>query len=504
MFGSNRELLQRHSVRTRNFRMNAADQHPVQCKRSPQTLLTVRVYPEFANSLRTLLERGAESRSPTESGGLLFGTTEEGMVTVRAFRPFAIWDQHQGKSPIHEQVDKPTGELSDSFSAEPDLRDSQLVGWCYVRQAGSVAIPERHIQFHNRHFPCSTDLMLVLNAGQEQGISIELFAPNSNIPLSSRNFRWGFFQLSPHTPLTRLIDVNLEEKHKCEYLPLSQIAVTAAPEVPANTVALLPKAPRTKTNGLLWLLSAGLFVLAIAMTFAWAHTRAQYLTLTRDPRSVLGRLAQTSGLHMQAEDSGDGILLSWDRNAAAVRSGTQGLLHIQDGSEQRTIYLDPSDIANSSIVYRPDLSDASFRLEILGDHGSTLSNSVRVPDGLKSIVRPDKSDRTRDTVLAGTAAPANNPEALRNYVPARALKQVLPDKKFFASWNVRDAMRVDVQVRIDQTGRVVEAQVKNGTRENGLLRNATVAAAKQWVFEPAKSDGKNIPSDHTIEFRLHP
>jgi TonB family protein len=80
----------------------------------------------------------------------------------------------------------------------------------------------------------------------------------------------------------------------------------------------------------------------------------------------------------------------------------------------------------------------------------------------------------------------------------------LPDKKFFASWNVRDGMRVDVQVRIDETGRVIEAQVKNGTRDNGLLRNATVAAAKQWVFEPAKSDGKSIPSDHTIEFRLHP
>jgi TonB family protein len=80
----------------------------------------------------------------------------------------------------------------------------------------------------------------------------------------------------------------------------------------------------------------------------------------------------------------------------------------------------------------------------------------------------------------------------------------LPDKKLFASWNVRDGMRVDVQVRIDETGRVMAAQVKNGTRDNRVLRDATLAAAKQWVFEPAKSEGKNIPSDHTIEFRLHP
>jgi TonB family protein len=485
--------------------MNVADQHAVQGKRFPQKLLTVRMYPQFANSLRTFLERGTEPRSPRELGGLLFGTTEEGMVTLRTFRSFALWDQNQDNSPTPEEADKPAGELSGSFSAEPDLRDSELVGWCFVRQAGSVGIPEHYIRFHNRHFPCATDLMLILNAGPEQGISIELFAPSSNIPLSPQDFRWAFFQLSPPTALTRRIDINLEEKHKCEYLPLSQIAVKAGPGVPGNTLALLPEALPIRTNGLLWLVSAALFVLAIAMTFAWAHTRTQYLALTRDSRSVLGRLAENSGLRMQAEASGDGILLSWDRNTAAVRSARQGILHIQDGSEQRTIYLDPSDIASSSIVYRPDSSDASFRLELLGEHGSTMSNSVRAPDRLKSVIRLNKIDSTRNmVVVVGQAASTKNPEAVPSYVPARASKPVLPDEKFFAPSNVRNEMRVDVQVRIDERGRVSEAHVKNGAEDNGLLRNATLEAAKQWIFEPAKSDGKNIPSDHTIEFQFHP
>jgi TonB family protein len=334
---------------------------------------------------------------------------------------------------------------------------------------------------------------------------MELFAPSSNAPLSWQDFRWGFFQLSPPIPLTQLIDINLEEKHKCEYLPLSQIAVKAGPGVPGNTLALLPEALPVRTNGLLWLVSAALFVLAIAMTFAWAHTRTQYLALTRDSRSVLGRLAENSGLRMQAEASGDGILLSWDRNTAAVRSARQGILHIQDGSEQRTIYLDPSDIASSSIVYRPDSSDASFRLELLGEHGSTMSNSVRAPDRLKSVIRLNKIDSTRNmVVVVGQAASTKNPEAVPSYVPARASKPVLPDEKFFAPSNVRNEMRVDVQVRIDERGRVSEAHVKNGAEDNGLLRNATLEAAKQWIFEPAKSDGKNIPSDHTIEFQFHP
>jgi TonB family protein len=107
-------------------------------------------------------------------------------------------------------------------------------------------------------------------------------------------------------------------------------------------------------------------------------------------------------------------------------------------------------------------------------------------------------------VVVGEAASTKNPEAVPSYVPARASKPVLPDEKFFAPSNVRNEMRVDVQVRIDERGRVSEAHVKNGAEDNGLLRNATLEAAKQWIFEPAKSDGKNIPSDHTIEFQFHP
>jgi TonB family protein len=185
---------------------------------------------------------------------------------------------------------------------------------------------------------------------------------------------------------------------------------------------------------------------------------------------------------MQAENSGDGLLLNWNRDATAMRSAKQGILHIQDGPEQRAIYLDPSDLANSSIVYRPDSNDASFRLELLGEHGSTESNSVRAPDGLR-------------------ATSAQSPEALEGYVPARASKQVLPDKKLFASWNDREETRVDVQVRIDENGHVQEAHVKDGG-QSGLLRNAALDAAKHWIFEPAKRDGKNIPSDHTIEFQF--
>jgi TonB family protein len=64
---------------------------------------------------------------------------------------------------------------------------------------------------------------------------------------------------------------------------------------------------------------------------------------------------------------------------------------------------------------------------------------------------------------------------------------------------------VEVEVRIDDGGRVAEAHVlKNGSNENKLLTNAALAAAKEWIFEPAKVNGKNVPSDHAIEFHFRP
>jgi TonB family protein len=61
-----------------------------------------------------------------------------------------------------------------------------------------------------------------------------------------------------------------------------------------------------------------------------------------------------------------------------------------------------------------------------------------------------------------------------------------------------------VQVRIDDAGRVAEAHVLNGSNENQLLTNAALAAAKEWIFEPAKMNGKNVPSGHAIEFHFRP
>jgi TonB family protein len=70
---------------------------------------------------------------------------------------------------------------------------------------------------------------------------------------------------------------------------------------------------------------------------------------------------------------------------------------------------------------------------------------------------------------------------------------------------IQTSTDIEVEVRIDDGGHVAEAHVVNNvSNESKLLTNAALAAAKEWIFEPAKVNGKNVPSDHAIEFHFRP
>jgi TonB family protein len=89
------------------------------------------------------------------------------------------------------------------------------------------------------------------------------------------------------------------------------------------------------------------------------------------------------------------------------------------------------------------------------------------------------------------------------YNPPRPLKQVLPKVAALPPGAADAAGEVRVVVRVDETGRVVDARVMEGRNKVWwLLASAALTAAKQWTFEPASLRGKNIASDHTIVFQF--
>ena len=81
---------------------------------------------------------------------------------------------------------------------------------------------------------------------------------------------------------------------------------------------------------------------------------------------------------MDSEDSR--LVLRWDRQNPLMLSATGATLLIQDGSQQRTVHLDGTQLADGSVAYKPVSNDVSFRLEVNSPEGSGTA-SVRVLDG---------------------------------------------------------------------------------------------------------------------------
>jgi Gram-negative bacterial TonB protein C-terminal len=106
--------------------------------------------------------------------------------------------------------------------------------------------------------------------------------------------------------------------------------------------------------------------------------------------------------------------------------------------------------------------------------------------------------------LPSGVSPTRKNEARPTYVPAQPLRQVMPTKPPPVPSSAYHAVDIAVQVKIDEYGQVTEAHLIHPAASDAVLATRAISAAKQWTFEPAKSHGKNVPSEHTIVFKFRP
>ena len=79
----------------------------------------------------------------------------------------------------------------------------------------------------------------------------------------------------------------------------------------------------------------------------------------------------------------------------------------------------------------------------------------------------------------------------------------MPNPHSITPGSISEVTRVEVEVRIDQSGHVKRALLSNPNVKS-QLGAAAVAAAKQWTFQPATLRGQPVESDHTIVFEFRP
>ena len=99
---------------------------------------------------------------------------------------------------------------------------------------------------------------------------------------------------------------------------------------------------------------------------------------------------------------GDRLRLSWDGSAPAIRPGRYGMLWIADGSTQRRVILDVSQLRAGTAFYWPQTNDVSVRLSIsdankgLGE-AVLQGDSIYAQQALGDSVGPLQQTKTADS-----------------------------------------------------------------------------------------------------------
>jgi hypothetical protein len=130
------------------------------------------------------------------------------------------------------------------------------------------------------------------------------------------------------------------------------------------------------------------------------------------------------------------------------------------------------------------------------DTGSSRSRSKRRP----APVYPAASSANTPSVNTKSV---NTKSVNTGYVPPRPLMQVMPNTRAIPNGTIQGRTRLEVQVEVDQQGRVSSAHAV-GTGVNEKISSAALAAARQWTFDPASINGQRVVSEHTIVFEFRP
>jgi hypothetical protein len=216
---------------------------------------------------------------------------------------------------------------------------------------------------------------------------------------------------------------------------------------------------------------------------------------------------------LSVEHSGTDLLLTWNRDAAAIRSASHATLTINDGERHENYEMDLAQLRTGSIVYSPLGGDVSFQIEVVAkDNSKIITEPLRLLRTRPSPM-PDGQD-TKAAKNTNPAQPAPNAPNPQNQQPAPAdtkeseaataeqPKQQAPVKPFDASslsGRLRPARAAELADAPSPSGALVAPKVNaHGSLPFASLpyapapppaaTPATLAAARTTAPNTAKSN----------------
>jgi hypothetical protein len=274
-------------------------------------------------------------------------------------------------------------------------------------------------------------------------------------------------------------------------------------------------------------------------------------------------------LGLRADIQGQHLRLTWNRQAPALRDVQGGLLRIRDGSESREVKLSAAEVTAGSVLYTRRSDDVQIEMRVNGSSGEGVEtvrilggllvaapapgpsappsaivanppptpvrrNQFVPPPARATKVAPENAEPELlpSAALRATMQTAPTPQLLVSSAPqslpgppdaarpkqvgspppgsvvvvaAKPIRRALPNLRALGLPPVLVSTEIEVEVRLDAGGRVLEATPRTFPKSTShSLVLAAVQAAKDWVFEPARSGGRPVPSAHVIVFQFKP
>ncbi len=149
---------------------------------------------------------------------------------------------------------------------------------------------------------------------------------------------------------------------------------TAAPTAEETELGLAEPSSSRSGKVVIIAVAAALLVLASVALFVYPGF------LRHGGHPAIAQVQDTSPLALRVERSGGELVLTWNRDSAAIRNATHAVLEITDGTQHENVDMELSQLRGAgSISYSPATGDVVFQMEVTGpDQARTTSESVRV------------------------------------------------------------------------------------------------------------------------------
>jgi hypothetical protein len=251
-----------------------------------------------------------------------------------------------------------------------------------------------------------------------------------------------------------------------------------------------PAAPKPR----FWLPWLALLLLSIAAAFGY-----ELWTLAREPR--------WAELHLDAQQTGDELEISWDRQAPVVAHSSRGRLSITDGPVRKNIELTTTEIRSGKFSFHPSRPDVLFRLQIYGDGLQTSGDTLRFVSVAQPVAaRPASKPAEPEADRASAVQPPVRPLVAAIAMPPAVLDEVHPTIPESIRARIEEHIVVPVKIEVSASGKVISSAAEgDGDGLYRYLAEQSALAARRWRFKPAHSvNGSPVAARKTIYFDFTP